>query len=259
MSWLRDAQAEMTRYVLGGPEPTALLSRLAATAPLSALDRLGVHRNNTRLGLAEALALSYPVVARLVGEDFFAQLARDFLMAHPPLQAPLLAWGREMSAFIADYEPARSLPYLADVAALETAWNHAYHAAEAAPMAPDRLAAIPPERIGEVHLSLHPSNRFVTSRYPVEAIWRANQPDSAADGAVELVDADHCLLVFRPQAEVIIQPLSKGCFAFLMALGLDQPLGVAWEAAIAVRDDFQLAPELGFLLSIGIFTGSALP
>lgn len=259
MPWLHDAQIAMKNYVLGGPDPAPLLAHVTQTGTLTALDRLGIHRNNTRLGLTEALAQSYPVVARLVGEDFFARLARDFLAVHPPRQAPLLAWGREMAAFIAAYEPAKGLPYLSDVAALETAWSHAYHAADAPPLDPGQLAAIDPDRIGEACLSLHPSARFIASRYPVEAIWRANQPGSPAAGAVELEEADHCLLVFRPYADVILQPLAKGSFAFLMALGLDQPLAVAWDAALAVKDDFQLAPELAFLLSIGIFTGSTVP
>lgn len=256
---LSDAQRAMQDFCLGGPDPLALLARIEGTDDLPALDRLHVHRNNTRLSLIEALAHSYPVVARLVGEECFAQLARDFLRAYPPTQAPLLAWGREMASFITAYPPTQSLPYLADVAALETAWNNAYHAAEAPRLDPAFLGTITPERIGDVHLDLHPSARFISSRYPVEAIWRANQPDSPTGGVVELVEDDYSLLVFRPEAEVILHPIGPGAFAFLMALGLDQPLGVAWEAALAVQDDFQLAPELTFLLSIGIFAKGDLP
>ncbi len=73
------------------------------------------------------------------------------------------------------------------------------------------------------------------------------------------MEDDYSLLVFRPEAEVILQPIGKGAFAFLMALALDQPLGVAWDAALAVQDDFQLVPELAFLLSIGIFSKGGLP
>lgn len=256
---LYGAQMAMKEFCLGGPDPTPLLAQIEGSPDLPALDRLNVHRNNTRLSLIEALAHSYPVVARLVGEDFFAQLAREFLCTYPPTQAPLLAWGREMASFIDTYPPTQSLPYLRDVAALETAWSNAYHATEAPKLDPAFLGSVDPERIGDVHLGLHPSARFISSRYPVEAIWRANQPDSPSDGSVELVEDDYSLLVFRPEAEVILQPIGKGAFAFLMALALDQPLGVAWDAALAVQDDFQLVPELAFLLSIGIFSKGGLP
>src|SRR5262249_12480482 len=45
--------------------------------------RLAIYRNNLHEGFINALALEFPVVQRLVGDDYFRQLAREFLHAHP--------------------------------------------------------------------------------------------------------------------------------------------------------------------------------
>ncbi|NNG62362.1 DUF2063 domain-containing protein, partial [Pseudomonas fragi] len=76
--------------------------------------RFAVYRNNVQKGLINALAFSYPVVARLVGEYFFQEMARLFIKKSPPDSPIMSTYGVRFADFIGDFEPARSLPYLAD-------------------------------------------------------------------------------------------------------------------------------------------------
>src|SRR5438876_7559091 len=93
--------------------------------------RFAVYRNNVVAGLVKALRTNFPVVEKIVGDEFFAAMARVFVTQQPP-RAPLLAiYGEAFPAFVAAFEPARELPYLADVARLEAARTRAYHAADA--------------------------------------------------------------------------------------------------------------------------------
>ena len=83
--------------------------------------RFAVYRNNVVVGLTKALKHRFPAVERIVGEEFFAAMARVFVLERPP-RSPLLAtYGDEFAPFIRAFEPARELPYLADVARLEAA------------------------------------------------------------------------------------------------------------------------------------------
>ncbi len=50
---------------------------------MSADARLSIYQNNLREGFIKALALTFPVVERLGGTDYFRQLALEFLAAHP--------------------------------------------------------------------------------------------------------------------------------------------------------------------------------
>src|SRR5260370_3608477 len=103
--------------------------------------RFGIYRNNVVIGLGKALRNRFPVVEKIVGEEFFAAMARVFVTEQPP-RSPLLAtYGDNFPAFIAAFEPAREIPYLADVARLEAARTAAYQPADATPVKADAFPA----------------------------------------------------------------------------------------------------------------------
>ena len=97
-------------------------------------DRLNIYRNTFVTGVTKALRLTYPAVHRLVGAEFFEGAAAIFIAQHPPQAAWLDEYGAEFADFVRDFEPAASLPYLADVARLEWAVSRALHAADEPPL-----------------------------------------------------------------------------------------------------------------------------
>ena len=117
----------------------------ATTAP--AARYLQVYRNNVFESLVGALKAVYPVVERLVGTGFFAYAADGYIRRHPPTSGNLHDFGGDFAGFLAGFEPARELTLLPDIARLEWAWHRAFHAADQAPLALERLAAVPPRTI----------------------------------------------------------------------------------------------------------------
>ena len=118
--------------------------------------RFAVYRNNVVVGLRKALKSRFPAVEKITGEEFFAAMAQIFVTEQPP-RSPLLAtYGDEFPAFIAAFEPARELPYLADVARLEAARTRAYHAADATPLGAEHFAALDADTLGAIRIDLHP-------------------------------------------------------------------------------------------------------
>src|SRR5437764_9903127 len=81
-----------------------------------------VYRNNVAVGLIKSLEARYPVVRRLVGDDFFRAAARAFISRNKPQNAVLIGYGADFAAFLRSFPPAAELPYLPDVASLESAW-----------------------------------------------------------------------------------------------------------------------------------------
>ncbi|MFD1626267.1 DNA-binding domain-containing protein [Azospirillum griseum] len=258
MRSVREFQARMRDFAFDADGRGALVGALADCGGPPMADRLSIHRNTTMLGLAGALGDGFPVVRRLVGELFFDRMAQDFLRAHPPRRASLLTIGAEFPAFLTGYAPVRELPYLSDVARLECAWTHAYHAADGEPLHPQILATLDPERLGELRLSPLPSQRLLAAAYPVDAIWRSNQ-EAAPDEEIRLDSGPVHLLVHRPEMAVVFHPLSRGAFSFLMALAAQQTLAAAWDSALATDPDFDLASELAGLLTARAFGGYRLP
>ena len=184
---------------------------------------IGVYRNNHHHAVGNALADAYPVVQALVGEVFFVGLARAFATAHPPRKKSLVAYGAELPGFIAAFEPARSLPYLADVARLERAWLEALHSADCAVLAMEDLTAAV-ERLEAARLIPHPATRLLISPFPIFQIWDAHRGGGTPE-RLKLVGEGQGVLVTRPALQVSVTLLSGD--AASLARGLLDGLSIA--------------------------------
>ncbi|MEO7774857.1 MAG: DNA-binding domain-containing protein [Steroidobacteraceae bacterium] len=215
--------------------------------------RFGVYRNNVFAGLTSALRASFPCVARLVGDEFFAAMARAFVVVQPPASPVLLQYGAEFADFVESFGPAAAVPYLADVARIERAATQAYHACDEIPLAISALAAVPRDQSPSLRLRLHPSLRLVRSQFPAFTIWRMN----TAGGTPEPVDLSEpqIAMILRADAEVDICLATPGSHAFLVALGTGLTLSQALANALAVDRQFDLAENLQELIQRGAFVG----
>ncbi|WP_346283109.1 DNA-binding domain-containing protein [Burkholderia cenocepacia] len=218
--------------------------------------RFSVYRNNVFVGLTDALRAGFPCVVRLVGDEFFAAMARIFAAARPPSSPVLLHYGAEFPDFIASFPPAESIPYLADVARIERATTEAHHEREAVPLTPSAFADVPPDQAALLRFRLHPSVRLVRSPLPAFTIWRMN----VADGTPAPVDLSETqdTMVLRPDAEVDVRQVLAASYDFVAALSQGLTLSEAMETAIAIDGDFDLSENLRELIQMGAFVGFEL-
>jgi hypothetical protein len=215
--------------------------------------RFSVYRNNVFVGLIDALRAGFPCVARLVGDEFFAAMARVFVAAQPPDSPVLLRYGAGFPDFIASFPPAESLPYLADVARIERAATEAYHTRDEASLSAGALSGVSPERAPFLRFRPHPSVRLLRSQFPAFTIWRMN----TADGVPAPVDLSQAqdTMVLRPDAEVDVRHVLPASHDFVAALQQGLPLSRASEIALAIDADFDLARNLRELIDMGAFAG----
>jgi hypothetical protein len=218
--------------------------------------RFAVYRNNVTVGLIEAVRARFPATERIVGEAFFAAMARDFVRRHPPRSPLLMTYGGDFPDFVVGFEPAAALPYLADVARLEAARTTAYHAADATPFDADDMAALDPQTLGALRVGLHPSVAILRSVHPVVTIWAMNSGEAPL-GPVDLAASEDAL-VARPALTVTVQALPPGAAAFLLALGDGATLAAAAERAIDDTAAFDLAAALALLIGSEIATSFTL-
>ena len=210
--------------------------------------RLAVYRHGALANLSSSLAATYSVVARLVGDAFFAAAARRHALAAPSASGNLDDYGGDFPAFLAGYPHAQGLPYLADVARLEWALHEARRAPEARPLDLARLATMTPEGAGAVRVALHPSVHFVTSAYPVLAIWEANQPDR--DGTPTRDEGADRVLAFCAENDARAELPGEAAWALARALRDGQTLGQACEAMGEHAAEFPAA--LAWLAAAGL-------
>src|SRR3546814_9129893 len=110
--------------------------------------------------------------SRIGGDEIFRAMSRVYVASAPPHSPIMLDYGASFPDFIERFEPATTLPYLADVARIERAWIEAYHAAEAPALDPAALARFTPDELPPLRLRLHPSVRLVRPRFPALTLWR---------------------------------------------------------------------------------------
>ena len=213
--------------------------------------RFAVHRNNVVSSLVEALADTFPVTRQLVGEAFFAAMARLFVMHSPPRSPLLTLYGNELPAFVERFEPAQHLPYLADVARLEVLRVRAFHAADAAVLSADDIARhlLDPQALPGACAEFHPSAAILNSRFAIVALWAAHQ------GLVEIAKVDptqpQSALVLRQQDDVTIIATEQGSALFFQRLMAGVTLGEANAAAAESDAGFDLAASLAILIRHG--------
>lgn len=215
--------------------------------------RFDVYRNNVTHSLTEALAQGFPAIVKLLGSDSFAAGARVFLRDNPPRSQVLTHYGAGFPDFLQAAAPLAHLGYLADVARLELALRHSYHAADATPLPPATLAAIAPEALSTTRLTLAPALRLIRSTWPVHAIWAYNM----IDGSPKPQAIPQDVLVTRPAYDPVAQVLPAGGAAFVQALLAGDTLGGAHEAGLTEQDGFDPAETLGLLIAGGALTGTA--
>ena len=250
MPALAELQALFARGLLDDPD--ALPAGLFAPGPVPAAAALRVHRNTVFGALAQALALTYPTVAALVGEAFFDGGVAAYAAATPPVEARLAAYGGGFPDFLEAWPPAAGLPCLGDVARFDLAIDRCASAPRLQRLLPLERAVVLSLPVSLVVLELgHPADRI---RDAVEA------GDDAALAAADLVAPSPCwIAVWRGEGGATARRLGPPAGLFLAELlaggGADAALARACEAAavetalLAIQAEVFAAPFAAVLPS----------
>lgn len=255
MCTLRELQAGMREALLGGPDGCATAAVLEDG--LAAGARLAIYRRHVLATLTDVLATTFPVVCRLVHERFFGYAADRYIRQHPPTSPCLFEYGDTFADFLASFPPCRHLPYLPDVARLEWAMNVAAHADGVRPIDRRALHALDRADTPRLTFTFAPSFTLLESPWPIDGIWRANQPD-AAEASVNLATGGARLEVRRVDDDVVLGVLPAATWEFRRALARGHVLVEAAATALALEPGFDLGGALRALLEDGVLTAFTL-
>ncbi len=234
-------------FAPGAPVPAGLLGPAGRPADR----RFDVYRNNVASSLISALETAFPALRALLGTENFRRLATEHARRHPPRTPLLLEYGDEMPGFLAGFPPLKHLGYLPDLARLEIARRQSYHAADADPVDPAKIAGLREDRLLAARLAFAPAVRLIRSRWPVAAMRQAaldpNAPKPGAGG--------QNVLVARPDYDPTVTVLPPGGGTFLATLIDRRRIGEALETTFAAVPDFDLSTTLAILAAGAAVTG----
>jgi len=221
---LADLQRAFHAAVLGG----GAAQELAVTGTLSLAEALSIHRGTAIGGLITALRLTYPTVDTLVGEAYFDQVGRDFVLARPPGRACLDDYGQTFAAFLETVPT--GLPYLADTARLD--WIIARTLRHSGVTRTFALDA-------DVAIRLPASLSLLPLSYPAHLI-RGALGDDVALSAIAMELGIHAVAVWRQGDTAAVRVLRPAAARFLQALMAGDAPGVALAQAGEAQDSLPI-------------------
>jgi hypothetical protein len=250
MPTLRELQTTVMKALLGSsPEPA--LALMAARGQWAST-QLRVYQNNVAASFTESLRSSYPAIARLVGEDYFRQIAHGLQRRHPSRSGDLLWVGQQFPAYLKELHGEGEYQYLPEVARLEWLCQESLLAADHAPLNLSKLAGAAAEDYDSLVFLPHPTLRFFDSRFPVLRIWESNV--SNLDGepeSIELTSGADCLFLLRPQLTLTFHRLNAGERRFSMGLLGAAPFAAIVEECMACDLRFDATATLQRFVGMG--------
>ena len=216
---------------------------------------IGVYRNTVLKARIDALEASFPTVAQMVGLDWFRAAARAFAVEHPGDDPVLVTYGASFPDWLASFEPAQDLPYLAPCARLDRAWTEAHVAADGAVMTPAEAAALGATLTG-LSVGLHPSVRLFRFDWTVPSLWLAHRYPQTPAGSLVWEPRAEALLIHRTAGRVRARPLSPAGFAFLEACQKGRPLGIAADQALRIDRSQSIPTLFAELIAADVFLTS---
>jgi uncharacterized protein len=206
---------------------------------------MAVYRGNVFGNWAQVLESTYPIVRRIVGDEFFRGMAREYARQYPSASGDLNEYGAQLAAFVADFPHTQDLPYLSDVARMEWLAHRAYYAEDAEPFG-----------FGTVNessrLALAPACALLASDWPLARIWTMHQDDYEGGIDVDLGAGPDRILVHRPKWRAQVRALAPGDYRFLDMARAGMTLGEALEAAAAEDPGFDPALALAGWVDAGV-------
>jgi hypothetical protein len=243
---LTKLQDSFAKYLLHQPVD---LAELNITGPFSAQQLMNLYRNNFYISITEYLEACFPSVKALVGDEFFSQLAKAFIIKEPLGSANIELYGEKFARFIQQCEQTQPLPYLNDVAHLDWVLDRAKSVVEYKDFPFAQLQQVASQAQLKIRFQLQPSTVLISAGCPLLKIWKGIQ-----SGQLEDIDLQqHELVIVHPDKEngAKCYNLSQDQFDFLSAVANGNCL-----EQLATVNGFQ--QQLQYFISTAVITNFIL-
>ncbi|MCC2112259.1 MAG: putative DNA-binding domain-containing protein [Hyphomicrobiales bacterium] len=231
-------QARFQKAVLDGDDD--ILAEINDSTKENRNVLFGVYRNAYVLRLIEILSIDFEHLHGYLGDENFGRLARDYIAAHPSPHRNARWFGARLAEFVATTAPWSAHKEVGEIAAIETALNNAFDAADSTPLNLAALGAVVPEDWPRLIFSPHPSARRLDLDTNALAIWMAVKNEEEPP-SVEHHEKAKKVLVWRADltSKIRVLPDDEAMMWDEMARGV--PFGTLCEL-LATYWDAESAP-----------------
>jgi hypothetical protein len=186
---LREIQESLQSAILCRDD--AILDLLLDNSRTTRSTLFGVYRNAYTGRLVDVLRNDYPFLRKFVGDEYFSDLARTFIAAHPSRTQNARWFGGEFPAFLARHDAASKL---AELAHIEKAVADAFDSIDAPVLGLADLACVPSELWGRMIFRPHPSAALLRNVTNAFAIWKSLKDGNTPSQAARLADPESVII-----------------------------------------------------------------
>ncbi len=251
-------QESFAKALVSGARAGPCVAALEGPADRAAA-RLAVYRGNSVANAHGALAMVYPVIAKIVGSGFFEGLAREYWHVHPCASGDLNRCGEGFPDFVGGFRHTQDLPYLADVARMEWLAHLAYYAADPLPLDDRAFAAVSGAAQDALWAIIAPACAVLESAWPIARLWEIHQDDYSGELEVDWKGGGERILVSRPLFHPCVTALSPGEFHFMNSVLRRRPIAAALQAALSAEPAFDLTARLPQWIAQRVIVGMEAP
>lgn len=225
---------------------------------------MAIYRHNLLATAQQALAISFPTVLMLIGEDLFNYASRELLISSPPKHGDWALWGDNFPMLLSSLAQLVDYPFVADIAQVDLHRQKSMRAKDTV-VEPSSLQLLATHDIDEIYIELSPSQFVMSSTYPVIEFWLSHQ-QRGISGTTEALDQNivqqsidklaqgdfsQGVLIYRPYFNAEIRELSASEYTWLTLIKRGVSIGKALDVMSnnnALEHDFDFAQWIGIAL-----------
>jgi hypothetical protein len=219
---LHNIQKQFLQAVFNSDTNPDILTSISNSGSRSAVEQLQSYRDSVIGGIKEALVISYPVVYKLVGEEFFNYITQQYIQDTPSVSPDLNDYGHNFSDFLDTLKNLESAPYLSDVARLEWCWQKIINGSNCKPGNLDLLTSLSDNETDNIVFKLNIHTSLLHSDYAIHKIWKKNQSNNTNNAELN-IDAYVDLIIWRHGLDMNITIINENQFFFLNLISQSIP------------------------------------
>lgn len=134
---------------------------------------LDIYRDHYLISLTEAIAATFPITRKQLGDADFLTRVRSYVLAHPPRSGCLADYGQDFPGWLNDgiHEKGGAVSAEGDLAALEWSLERVGMASLPAPFPFQALAELPQSQYEQVRFQVAPGVRLFSSTWDVVSAY----------------------------------------------------------------------------------------
>lgn len=214
--------ALIEQVITDNNKPPELLEQLQYCRKLSPVRQIEIYRSNVLGALQSTLKQIYPVCLRIVGENYFLQIANEYIRNHPSNCSDLNQYGSTFSDFLQTLLTQRSelmdYAYLPDLAKFEKFHHDVYFVNDDKPFNFEYFSALSENDYQTLYFKISNALKIMKTPFPVLAIWNTNKEQENTEEAIQIPEREQTLVIFRQQFQVKADHLDPTLYQFLQMI-----------------------------------------